>query len=264
MKIFDCFTYFDEDLILDLRFNILNNYVEKFIIIECGEDHHGNKKKKNFNINNFKKFEDKIIYIFIDNFGSLNNSWKREHFQRNYIQKALDVAGPEDMILISDADEIPNLQGLNFDTLNEFKYLVFEQNLFYYKLNLILDNNLPWHGTKGCKKKYLKSPQWLRSAKAHKTYPFWRFDKINFKKIHNGGWHFSYLKKPIDIQQKIRSFAHTEFDEEKFFNLNNIEASIKQKKDLFHRGYSFKKVELDKNFPDYILKNKNKLEEWII
>ena len=264
MKIYDCFTYFDEDLILDLRFNILNEFVDKFVIVECGEDHHGNKKKKNFQIGNFKKFQDKIIYFFLEDFGSLSNSWDRENYQRNFLQKGLGISEPDDLILISDADEIPNLRNLNLDDLNKFKFLVFEQKLFYYKLNLLCDNVNPWHGTKACKKKYLKNPQWLRNAKSSKKYPFWRFDKINFKKISNGGWHFSYLKKSIDIQKKIKSFAHTEFNKEEFFNLENIEKSINECKDLFGRNYSYKKIKVDENFPDYILEHKEKFKDWIL
>ena len=264
MKIFDCFTYFDEDLVLDIRLNILNEFVDKFIIIECGEDHQGNKKKKNFQLSKFKKFQNKIIYLFFDSFGGLNYSWDRENYQRNYISKALNIAEPNDLILISDVDEIPNLKNLNFEDLKKNKYLVFEQNLFYYKLNLLCVKQNPWHGTKACKKKHLKSPQWLRNAKSLKKYPFWRFDKINFKKIKNGGWHFSYLKNPFDIQTKIKSFSHTEFNEEKFFSLENIEKSINECKDLFHRNFSYKKIEIDKNFPDYILKNKEKFKEWIL
>jgi beta-1,4-mannosyl-glycoprotein beta-1,4-N-acetylglucosaminyltransferase len=137
MRIFDCFIYFDEDLILDLRLRELNKYIDKFIIVESGEDHQGNLKKKNFNINNFYEFKNKIDYYYIEKFPEfIKEPWKRENYQRNYLINGLKDAQPDDLIIISDVDEIPNLNF--FIKENNFNnYYVFEQKMFYYKLNLL-------------------------------------------------------------------------------------------------------------------------------
>lgn len=265
MKIFDCFIYFDEDMLLDIRFNILDEYVDKFVIVESGEDFRGNKKKKLFNINNFSKFKDKIIYIYLNNFGNLQNHWDREFFQRDYIQNGLREANDNDYVIISDVDEIPNLKNFNFNDYPNEKYFSFRLNQYYYKLNLGLKGSGIWNGPKACKKKYLKSPSWLRNAISRRRYPWWRIDKMKFYIIHNGGWHFSYLKSPENIQKKIKSFSHSEYDLEKFTNLDNIKKSINDKKDLFHReNYILEKVEIDSNYPDYIINNKLTFKQFII
>ena len=161
MQIFDCLTYFDEDLLLDLRFNILNNCVNYFVVVESDRTWQNNKKKFNFNLNKFRKFSNKIIYIKVEDMPEGDNPWLRENFQRNCITRGLLKAKNEDLVIISDADEIPNPEKIiNFDLKR--KYGVFEQKQFYYKLNLLNESNPVWRGSKACIKKYLRSPQWLR------------------------------------------------------------------------------------------------------
>ena len=113
-------------------------------------------------------------------------------------------------------------------------------------------------------KKNLNSPQWLRNLK-FKKYPFWRIDKLrNLQIIENGGWHFAYLQSPADISKKIKSFAHGEFNKANFINQENIREKINMGKDIFDRGISYKKVQIDNSFPKYIVDNKEKFKEWII
>jgi|694.fasta_scaffold90518_4 beta-1,4-mannosyl-glycoprotein beta-1,4-N-acetylglucosaminyltransferase len=263
MKIFDCFTYYDEDLVLDIRLNTLNNYVDKFVIIEAGEDHQGNKKKKNFKIDNFKKFKNKIIYLFFDKFPNLKDSWQRENFQRNFISKALVRAKENDLIIISDVDEIPNLKNYNFVKSKKL-FFVFEQKMLYYKINLLSETYPIWHGSKACRKKDLISPQWLRSQKIYKEYPIWKIDKIKFEHIINGGWHFSYLKNYDGIVKKLQSFAHTEYNKPKYTNLKNIKKLVKNHKDIFGRKIKYKKIEINSLYPEYILKNLDKFKDFIV
>ena len=113
-------------------------------------------------------------------------------------------------------------------------------------------------------KKNLKSPQWLRNLK-FKKYPVWRIDKPRkLQIIENGGWHFAYLQRPEDISKKIKSFAHGEFNKANFTNQENIREKINMGKDIFDRGISYKKVQIDNSFPKYIVDNKEKFKEWII
>ena len=176
-KIIDCITYLDEDMLLDFRLNVLNNYVDYFVIVEAKEDHQGRKKKLNFNIENFQQFKHKIIYliqeeIIIDKKIKLQKKWSEDHLrdqsQRNYISNALKQFDDDDWIIISDLDEIPNPISLDkFNIKNKFS--VFKQKLFYYKFNLISENNF-WYGSRIIVNKYLKSPQWLRNFKVKKSY----------------------------------------------------------------------------------------------
>ena len=174
MNIYDCFMYFDEDLLLDIRLNILNKYVKKFIITESTFLHSGKTKKLNFDINKFTKFKDKIIYIvvdkppigieeinssdsvFIKNKKILDNSLKRENNQRNRQIEGLEDADDSDLILSSDLDEIPNLKNFNFKN----KITLFNQKVFYYKFNL-MQPNFSWIGTRACKN-ILLGLQWLK------------------------------------------------------------------------------------------------------
>ena len=261
MKIIDCFLYNNEELILDIRINTLTKYVDKFVIVESKFDHQGNKKKLNFNIDNFKKFKDKIKYLVIEEFPDGMTNWDRENYQRNYIIHGIRDLDEDDYIIISDVDEIPDLDKLK--NLHEHKFTVFKQKLFYYKLNLLNETTPFWFGSKICKKKYLKSPQWLRKKKV-KKYPFWRFDKIKWNIIENGGWHFSFLMSVNQIKSKLSSYAHAEFNNKVYNNVDKINYSIKNKLDLFDRPMQYQKVEFDETYPEYIYKNRMKFKDWIL
>jgi len=261
MKIYDCFMYNNEDLILEIRLNYLDEYVEKFIIIESKFDHQGNQKKKFFNIKKFLKFKNKIRYILIEKFPQNLNCWKRENYQRNYITKALNDVDNEDYVMISDIDEIPNVN--KFKKISYGNYSVFEQKNFFYKFNLINKTIPLWYGSKICKKKFLKSPQWLRSQKV-KKFSLFRFYRTRWNIIKNVGWHFSFIMAPKDIQKKIKSFAHSEFNTENFTNLRNIKKRVEQNLDIFDRNQIYQRVSLDSGFPEYIKKNFKRFKLWIL
>jgi len=297
MKIFDCFMYFDEETVLELRLNILNKYIDYFVIVESSFTHKGDKRDLKFNHQKFKKFKDKLIYITYDeepteiaenkvNEGDDDGlkSWKyitnanyRENGQRNHIFKGLDLAKDDDMILISDVDEIPNLENLELSKIRE-KIILFKQDMFYYKFNLKLPN-LDWTGTKGCKKKFLKSPQWLRNIKDRK-YPFYRLDTffsdtkyIDIKIISNGGWHFSNLKTASEIEFKLKSYLHhREFDVNPL-SVEEINSLIKNKQAIYDLrvdkrvnkigdGSKLEKYST-KKLPKFLQDNLNDYKEWI-
>ena len=267
MAIFDCFQYFNEDHIADLRFNILNEYVDFFVVVESTVNHQGQTRKLHFDKNKYKKFQNKIVYIEVDD---TPDNIKKPHtggeslveqHQRNSIMKGLNKSQDNDLIILSDVDEIPDLNKLKVFDKN--KYAVFSQKMFMYKLNLLNLNENNWHGSKICLKKNLKSPQWLRNLK-FKKYPFWRIDKQkNLQIIDNGGWHFAYLQDVKNISKKIKSFAHGEFNKAEIVSEKNIELKIKQSEDVLGRGYKIKKIEIDSSYPKYIINNKDKLKNWI-
>ena len=263
--IYDCFMYFDEDMLLDLRLNIMHEFVDYFVIIESKYTHQGEIKEKKLNLSDFKKFQDKIIYIYNEDKIGKNNAWEQENFQRNLINKGIIDAKPDDYILISDLDEIPNPKKLK--KIFDHVYSVFNQSVFYYKFNLKNISEKNWYGTKCCKKKYLSSPQKLRNEKI-KQYPFWRLDKVFKRKFHiieDGGWHFTYIKTLSDIKNKIKSFAHKELNKEIYLNDAYLKKKIENGEDLFERDFKFEKVDInEKNLPSYLLKNLNKYSDWLL
>jgi len=268
-KIVDCITYFDEDMLLDFRLNVLNDYVSKFVIVEAKEDHQGKKKPLNFDIKNFSKFKDKIIYLVQEKLiedpnTKLPKNWSKNHLkdqsQRNYIFNGLKNFEDNDWIIISDLDEIPNPNAIK-DFNPKFKYSVFEQKFFYYKFNLTFLNQ-NWYGSRICVKKFLKSPQWLRNQKIKKKF-MGMFDR-GIKIIKNGGWHFSYLKSPAQIRKKIESFAHSEYNKDEYKNLKNIENCIKNRTDLYDRNSNLEKISITNELPTYLLENQEKYSNWIV
>ena len=270
MKLIDCFMYFDEDLVLDIRLNTLKDKVDKFIITEATKNHAGENKKLNFKIDNFSKFRDKIRYIVVDdlpiNVKSTKKSWHENHvrdqFQRNAIERGYKDFNDEDLIMISDIDEIPDPKKLDeFNPKN--KFACFLQKNFQSKINLLNITNEDWPGTKICQKKYLKSPQWLRNIKT-KRKPFWKIFSKKIQIINNGGWHFSFLKDPESIRNKIISYSHQEYNTKEFTNTDLIKKKISLGEDLFQRKIKYKKIEIDDSFPEYIFKNKGKFKDWIL
>jgi len=270
MKIYDCFSYLDEDLLLDLRLKILDNHVDYFVIIEGNKTWQNNPKKLNFDINRFKQFKKKIIYIPVHDMPDGDNPYLRENYQRNAISRGLLDANDEDLIIISDLDEIPNPKTIKSFNKN-MKFAVFKQLHFYYKLNLQSQKNPFWHGSRICVKKYLKSPQWLRDLKFKKR-PFWRIDKLRLNNIiDDGGWHFCNLKEPDKILYKYKNLCETDdpysFNEkidEKYLNLDEIKKRVSKGLDIIGRDEKYLPVSLDKRFPDYIIDQKETLKDWII
>ena len=268
MAIFDCFQFFNEEHIADLRFNILDEYVDTFVIVESTINHQGENKKLNFDIKKYSKFKNKINYIVVND---TPNRFIKPHtggeslieqHQRNSLMKGLTKAEDNDLIILSDVDEIPDLKKIN--EFDKRKYAVFSQKMFMYKLNLLNLKENNWHGSKLCLKKNLKSPQWLRDLK-FKKYPFWRLDKPkNLQIIENGGWHFAYLNSAENISKKIKSFAHGEFNLKHLTDEEEIKKRIEKRQDVFNRGYKIEKVEIDDSFPDYVRYNKELLKDWII
>ena len=295
MNIYDCFMYCDEDLLLDLRLNFLNKYVKKFVITEATYTHNGNKKKLRFDINKFSKFKDKISYIIVDKepekiFNLVDgesrekrgeklilNGMARDYFQRENLAKGLQDVSEEDLILISDLDEIPNLEEVNFSNIKN-NIIIFEQKMFYYKLNLHY-KDFKWQGTKGTKSKYFLSPQWLRNIKG-KKYPKWRLDTWFSKKkysnlffIENGGWHFTCLKTPDELEKKLLNFAHHYEFEESGLKINDLKKLINEKRVMYdhnidQKGYKWsgksilKKVN-ESLLPKYVSSNLDKYKDWL-
>lgn len=291
MRIFDCTTFYSEHLMLDVRFNILNEKVDKFIVVESLFSHSGKPKKFNFDIKNYQKFKDKINYIIIENepeglivnqnLSSAEkrlNSLKRVEQSYDYMAKSLNDAEDNDLIILSDNDEIPSLNSKQF--LNSKKNIfIFEQLFFYYKFNLHYDL-MNWFGSKACRKKKLMSMPWLRNLK-NKQYPFWRFDTLfsktkynNLEIIKDGGWHFTNLMTAEKLYEKMSNFGHhNEFDESGL-KINDIKNKIENREMFYNHfldqtnsnkwknDYKLKIINENK-LPLYVIQNKEKFKEWL-
>ena len=295
MNIYDCFMYFDEDLLLDLRLNSLDKFVKKFVITEAKYTHNGNTKKLNFDINKFKKFKDKIIYVVVDEqpkdilefknedtkekIGEklILNGMARDYFQREKLVQGLSDAVDEDLILISDLDEIPNLENINFEEIKN-QIVIFEQKILYYKLNLLYDKFL-WQGTKAVKKKNLLSPQWLRNIKG-KKYPKWRVDILLSKKkysnlmfVKDGGWHFTCLRTPEQLEKKLLNYAHHYEFQKSGLKIEDIRRFISEKRIIYDYKADQKKYKwsgsstlkkIDNEYlPKHITNNLEKYSDWL-
>ncbi len=292
MNIYDCTTFYSEDMMLDLRFNILNEHVHRFVVIESTFSHSGNKKKLNFDINNYPKFKDKIIYKVIDfeppNLDKITeektfylkrfNSLKRIELSYNFMENAISEADDNDLIILSDNDEIPNLNSESFKKSKK-NLIIFKQLFFYYRFNLLYEL-MPWFGSRACKKKNLKSFSWLKNIK-NKQYPFWRIDayfselkNTNVDIIDDGGWHFTNIKSPEEIFEKMKNFGHHDEFDISGITLEDIKKKIKEKK-VFYNHFADKQ-NLDKwkyehelknvgfeLLPNYLRENKDKYKNWL-
>jgi len=287
--------YFDEDMLLDLRLNVLNKYVKKFVISEATYTHNGNRKELKFDINNFKKFKDKIDYIIVetpppnllkhkssdtaDDRGEklILNGMARDYYQRESLNRGLKNLLDDDFIIISDLDEIPNLSDLDLRTIPN-KIIQFNQKIFYYKLNLLYDD-FRWYGSKACKKKYFKSPQWLRNIKSKKysklRIDLW-FSKNKYSDIHyvdNGGWHFTCIKTAEELEKKLLNFAHHYEYEVSGLKIDDIKRFIKEKRVMYDQNVDQKnykwsgKAKLKKIsnnlLPSHVSSNLLKYENWL-
>ena len=263
-KIFDCITFFKENFITNIRFEILNDKVDYFVICESIYDHRGKKKELNFKLYN-EKFRPKIIYVVMEERFKSQDLWENQAQQREYIFEGLKLADDNDYVMFSDPDEIPNPEKLTNLNLQN-KYGIFLQDCFCYKINLFNKYESPWEGTRICKIKNLKSINHMRQNVKVKNlkYKFFRIDKErNIQVIENGGWHFNNLMTAEDISLKLKTFAHSEFSSEKFSSINIIKEKIYKKIDLFNRGHTYEVLNLDEKLPNYILKNLDKFKDYI-
>lgn len=256
--IYDCFTFFNELDLLEIRLNTLDKVVDKFVLVEATKTFTNKDKSLYFKENRerFKQFEDKIIYIVVDDFPPFDNAWTYEFHQRNNIVKGLTNCADTDTVLISDLDEIPNPETVR-KFANTPGVKVFKQKMYYYFVNNI----------------NIINPYWVNSATRMLSYAdFKKTDssaqKIRFAKgvlLEKGGWHFSYLGGVQAILTKIESWAHQEFNTSEYADAQNILQRIEHGQDLFYEknGYRYAALPLSTEFPEYILQNKDKFAHFL-
>jgi beta-1,4-mannosyl-glycoprotein beta-1,4-N-acetylglucosaminyltransferase len=264
MKIVDCFIFYNEIDMLLYRLDTLFNYVDYFVIVESRQTHSGKEKKIYYEENKhlFESFKSKIIYILLDNLPykfpnidySKNQQWDNEHYQRNSIKNGIDkiTLNDEDIIIVSDLDEIPDcklLSSIKNNTFDINNIYSLEQDFYYYNLNTRMVNK--WFCAK------------ILSYKKYKeiNLSFQDIRHVNCQKILKGGWHLSYFGDKNFIQNKIQHFGHQEYNNNNYTNLDIIESRIKNQTDLYGRNNEkLEKIHINNNtyLPDnyekYLLK----------
>ena len=266
--IYDCFTFFNELDILELRLQLLYDIVYKFVLVESTKTHSNLEKELYYQTNKerFSKYNDKIIHIVVSTFPEYKNSWTIENYQRNQIFSGLENCNPDDLIMISDADEIPNPSIiLNFKFENEVYCFVQDQYFFFYNYRDI--HHLYWiGGTKAFKFKVIAENRFNEKKVKYNdvTFPAYLNKGITATKIrlydgarfiYNAGWHFSYLGGVEAIFNKVRAFAHQELNNVEFLSKDRIEKCLVSGNDVFGRkNHHFIRVEIStKTHPKNIL-----------
>ncbi|MGV1169704.1 benzoate transporter [Enterobacter asburiae] len=297
--IYDCFLYYDEDMLLEIRLNTLADVVDRFVIVESTHTFTGKKRQLHFDINKYSQFKDKIIYIVHDKEpitkaaeeshparevipglpdGMVVDAWANEAAQRNAIMQGLTQANDDDLILVSDVDEIFSprvVASINPKKLCTTIY----QNFYNYQFNLQVFNtdNTP----RKCKlpratqyKNLVNffggEPESFRNLKRTRSVKSWSWLKWNWFKVNNniienGGWHFSWVMTPERISEKMSTISHTEYDLPEFNNPEHIMKVIKNAEDIWGRDRTLTRQALTvENFPEYIVSNKDKFSAFII
>ena len=249
--------FFDEEMLLDFRLNYLNDYVDKFVITEGNMTFSGLPKESHFlnNKDRFAKWEDKIILNQIE-LPDLEGPWHREIYSRNAMVRP-DIFNDDDLILMSDGDEIPNPEILEHasEWVSDDTHFTFEQSCYAYWINNLYSNK--WFGSRAATYKHIKNTTVddIREGTEDEN-------KISGSIITNGGWHFTYLGNEEHIRQKINSFCDRQFDIPEV--TENISKNLESGQDVLNRSHiSYQRVELDESFPQHIIDNQEKYSHLI-
>ena len=224
MKIFDCFTFFNELEILDLRLMVLNDYVDHFVLVEANKTHTGRKKDFIFeqNEDQFSDHMNKIIYVKVEDLPDYTRDtmWAAENFQRDCITRGLSLAEEGDKIIVSDVDEIPNpevfMQHLHVETP-----VMMEQKLYYYYVNCL--QKQVWLGSCVATQGHYDSPQSLRKA------------RNSSPAVANGGWHYSFMGGPEKIRLKVENIAESHVIIDRVGPIVEIARKMSTQEDLWGR-----------------------------
>lgn len=273
--IYDCFVFYDELDLLEIRLNTLNDVVDRFVIVEARETFSQTEKPLFYELNKkrFAKFEDKISTVVIDRFPRMNwkklrpaRNWDRENYQRNALLQGLTQCTNDDIIIFSDVDEIPRPEKV-LEYKNTPGIKTFYQEMYFYYLNyLVVDhpepNSMykdykPWHGSvMGSYRYFKKSPNDVRTFRSRKD--------SEHTMVMDGGWHYSFMGGTEMILKKLRAYAHTEYMGSETFNPQWIEEQVRAGKDVLNRSMSFKQVALEERAPKYLAENQDLYRHLIV
>ena len=274
---YDCFTFFNELDLLEIRLNVLKDVVDRFVLVEARQTHSGKDKPLYFaeNRGRFAAFEDRIIHLVVESFPEGGDSWVRENLQRNFIAEGLKDCRDDDLILISDLDEIPDPRIFPI-RLEPDEICLLEQNMYYYFLNYRDRGDPVWmSGTKALA--YRTFRHGLDSVDV--PYSTYLPESVNrgttankirmyrsCRHISNGGWHFSFLGGVDAIVRKLQSFSHQEYNTEEFLDRSRLLDCLERGRDIFGRpGKIYVPEPFTRGrFPDYLVDSRKKYEHLVL
>jgi beta-1,4-mannosyl-glycoprotein beta-1,4-N-acetylglucosaminyltransferase len=242
MAVWDAFPFFNELEILEIRLHELAPVVKGFILVESTHTHTGKSKPLYFQENK-ERFKDYNIHAYtvpMPYVGDPDHDqiWENENYQRNALL-AGPYRSPDDIMMISDLDEIPSREIVPLLTPEPGKV---DHRWSYYYLNMTLTHTNPFtYGTVFADARTVEkvTPQWLRMCQFSPEMP-----------IFKGGWHLTYMGGPDRIKTKIEAFGHSEFNSAYWKNKKRIKQHMKEGKDLYDRdGMDFSLIPLDDSFP---------------
>ena len=268
--IYDCFTFNDELEILEIRLNTLNDVVDRFVLVESNKSFTARNKPLFYNENKsrFAKFNDKIIHIIFEDMPEeIDNPWAVENCQRNYIVKGLKDCAPNDIIIITDVDEIPKPEAILAYNGNKITSIEMDTYQFYYNIACI--KPFPWTHPKICRFSHLTGEM----KRWQYAYGVCNIKKYNTKSTPNkvrlsitneviwdGGWHFTNMGTAEDLRRKLEDYAHQELNLEKNKENETYEQWIKQGTGAFGEG-KLLRVDTDSTLPAFISQNKDRFSE---
>jgi hypothetical protein len=260
MKIIDTTSFYNEYDILELRLATMYDHVDQFVILECDRTHTG--RYKGFNLekqkDRYAKWWDKVNYIKLEDGCKSTDAWENEHWQRNQMPLGWQGLGPDDVIMVSDCDEIVRPEAIEFIRNTDYACYRLMMPVFYFKFNY-MDTKPDWH-----------YKDWGRAFRG------WQSNGLDMRFrnevpgresicLHHAGWHFSWLGDEEFAKTKIKSFCHTEVDQPHIVENLNIEKFIQQGTDHFRpENVTWHGVKLDTYFPKYVLENKEKYANFIL
>ena len=269
MKIYDCFPFYNELDLLDLRLAELYDHVDHFVIVEATTTFQSNPKELYLkdNWDRYAQYHDKMIHVIVDDAPGDPDAWVNDIFQRNAIMRGIVNADDEDIIIVGDADEILRPETIDHMRANPKDIMGFRTPYFNFKLNYMLVNNSESYCVwiVACKKKYLEAPDAFRGTRFALTQLPMNYEDDTIRMYEHAGWHFTYLGDDEFIRNKIKSFAHTEL------NNNDVLSKINVN-DMIKRGVGFNpldarpfvQVAVDDYFPKTVVDNIDKYKDRIL
>lgn len=269
MKIFDCFTFYNELDLLELRLCELYDHVDHFVLVEGSTTFTNIPKPFYFEENKqrYSKWLDKIIHIKVEDMPGSSDAWVNDIFQRNCINRGIDDADDNDIIMVSDLDEIirpSTIDQMREDTESQIWGL--RMPLFNFKFNYMLTSADMYNVWAMAGRKQVMIPADSFRAQRFQLAGFpLNYKADGIRMMEHAGWQFTYLGDTAFVENKIKSFAHTETNTPEVINQLDVDRSIANGDGIYHHPeYKFTPVKIDEYFPQTIQQNLDKYSKRII
>ena len=269
-KIYDCFTFYNELDLLEIRLRELYTLVDEFVIVESNQTFTGNKKPWNFeaNVDRYSNYMDKITYVRVKDMPNTGNPWDNEIHQRNSIMRGIKDAKPNDLIIVSDVDEIVRPEAVDHmrasnQTLYALRMPIYNFKFNYMKLNP--DRYNIW--AMATKKSAFDdiTPNSLRDLRFSFFNTPYQFQNDGCEVVEHAGWHFGYLGDNDMLQDKAKNFSHQEVNRPEFLEQIDVEASIQKRTSWDQSSQDqYAVVALDAYFPKTVLANPEQYQQFVL